>query len=179
MTQPSPPVRTYESELLTALAPSNKDFSRTWVRTLLRDVPEIDQGGVPVSAGQPNRPRLGTWPEFSRTDAQIEAALSLDAVIDTAPAIPVVYYRPHITAARLYLGDPALWKSRAVDGSSESRRDSREIVGAWLAQGRALDAMIPDTVVLPAFETAATTLEPGRQVSERPGTVVVKIGGGW
>lgn len=171
--------RTYDPTLLTALAPSNKDFSRTWVRTLLRDQPEIDQGGVPVGPGQPSRPREATWPEFSRTDAQIDAALALDAVVDTAPGLPVTYYRPHFTAARLYLGDPALWKSRAVDGSSESRRDSREIVGAWLAQGAALDAMIPDTVTLPPFETAASTLEPGRQLSERPGTVVVKIGGGW
>lgn len=171
--------RTYNPALLTALAPSNKDFARTWVRTLLRDLPEVDQGGVPVGVGQPDRPSEATWPEFSRTDEQIDAALSLDAVIDTAPTVPVVYYRPHYTAARLYLGDPALWKSRAVDGSSESRRDSREIVGAWLAQGGALDAMIPDTLPLPPFETTATTLEPGRQVSERPGTVVAKISGGW
>ena len=133
---------------------------------------------MPVPAGQPSRPRLATWPEFSRTDAQLDAALSLDAVVDTSIEPPVSYYRPHFTAARLYLGDPALWKSRAVDGSSESRRDSREIVGAWLAQGAAFDSMIPQTLVLPPFETATSTLT-GTQVAERPTSLVAIIGGGW
>lgn len=179
MTAPSND-RTYEPALLTDLDPASEDFARTWVRTLLRDVPEVKAGGVPIGAGQPTRPSVSTWPEFSRTDTQINAALALDAVRGpngdgTDELIP--YYRPHFTAARLYLGDPNLWKSRAVDGSSESRRDSREIINAWLAQGAALDAMIPSGVVLPPFETAAVT-EATRQAPERPAAIVINTGGG-
>jgi hypothetical protein len=150
--------RTYNPALLTNLDVTNLDFVRTWVRTLLRDKPEVETGGVPLPPGQPTRPRAGTWPEFSRSDTEIDAALALDAVqLET-----VIYYRPHFTAARLYLGDPSLWRTRAVDGSSESRRDAAEITGAWLAQGAALDRLIPaELYPLPAFVTVSSTATSG------------------
>lgn len=170
--------RTYDPELLTALNVRDRAFARTWARTLLRDFPEVQPGKLPLGPGQPSRPSEPTWPEFSRTDFQIDAALELDAVIDASASPPVKYYRPHITAARLYLGDPALWRSRAVDGSSESRRDSMEIVGAWLAQGAGLDAMIP--VPLPPFVLPGTdAADTGRQAPERPVSVVVSTLPGW
>lgn len=154
MTAPAPtPPRTYDESLLTVLDPQNRDFARTFVRSLLRDRPEIDRGGVPLGPGQPTRPRDPTWPEWSRTDLELNAALELDAVLDTSVTPLAKHYRPHFTAARLYLGDPNIWKSRAVDGSSESRRDSGEIVRAWLLQGAALDRMIPAHLwPLPDFE---------------------------
>jgi len=133
--------RTYEPELLGQLDPQSLEWARTWVRTLLRDKPEIDKGGLPVAPGQPARPRDPTWPAFSRADIEINTALELDAVRDTTGG--AIYYRPHVTAGRLYLGDPTLWKSRSVDGTSETRRDALQIVEAWLAQGRAIDALIP------------------------------------
>ncbi|MFC6592407.1 hypothetical protein ACFP81_10650 [Deinococcus lacus] len=142
MTAPTP-LRTYDEGLLDAISLTSRDFARTWVRMLLRDRPEVDRGSVPLGPGQPLRPREPTWPEFSRTDQELNAALALDALTLTVGNEVRVYYRPHITAARLYLGDPNLWKSRAVDGSSESRRDSTEIVGAWLAQGAGLDKLLP------------------------------------
>lgn len=158
--------RTYDESLLDLITLTSRDFARTWARMLLRDRPEIERGGVPVGPGQPTRPREGTWPEFSRTDQELNAALVLDSVLDTTGELPVTYYRPHITAARLYLGDPNLWRSRAVDGSSESRRPSEEIVGAWLAQGVRFDRMIPVHLhPLPAFDadgaeaTGTVTLE--------------------
>lgn len=140
--------RTYDEGLLVPLDPTSLTWARTWVRLWLRDRPEIESGGLPVALGQATRPRQATWHEFSRTDRELNAALSLDAM-KSADGLST-YYRPHFTAARLYLGDPTLWKSRSVDGSSETRRDPNEIVGVWLAQGRAFDALIPLTP-LPAF----------------------------
>ncbi|MCD0156017.1 hypothetical protein [Deinococcus sp. 6GRE01] len=175
MTAPTPD-RTYNPELLTALNVRNLEFARTFARTLLRDYPEVQSGGVPLGPGQPTRPREATWPEFSRTDFQYGVALELDAVLDTTPDTPVKYYRPHITAARLYLGDPSIWKSRAVDGSSQSRRDSQEIIAAWLAQGAALDALIPTGVTLPPFEQPDAVAP---STSTRPRTTVVRTSGGW
>lgn len=161
MTAPTTtPLRTYDESLLDVIALTSRDFARTWVRMLLRDRPEVDAGGVPLGPGQPTRPREPTWPEFSRTDQELNAALELDALTLEVNAMVIRYYRPHFTAARLYLGDPNLWRSRAVDGSSESRRDSSEIVGAWLAQGAAFDRMMPaDLLPLPPFDGdgAATT----------------------
>lgn len=177
MTAPEP--RTYTPAALVGIDVTDQTFALTWVRTLLRDMPEVETGGIP---GQPTRPREATWPEFSRTDTQILAALELDAVRDATVTPVVKYYRPHVTAARLYLGDPALWRSRAVDGSSESRRDSLEIIGAWLAQGAALDGMIPAHLhPLPAFETAdsAAATDGTRVKPERPAGFVVRAEGGW
>lgn len=171
--------RTYDPSLLTALNVQSVAFALTWTRTLLRDFPEVETGGVPLGPGQPTRPRGATWPEFSLTDQQIKAALALDAVLDARPDPPQLYYRPHITAARLYLGNPNLWRSRAVDGSSESRRDSKEIVGAWLAQGAALDRTIPEGVVLPPFVLPGDPTNDDRQDPERPVSVVVRALPGW
>lgn len=175
MTAPTP-TRTYDEQLLDVISLHSRDFARTWVRMLLRDRPEVESGGVPVGPGQPTRPREPTWPEFSRTDQELNAALVLDSLLDTTGETPVPYYRPHFTAARLYLGDPNLWRSRAVDGSSESRRSSEEIVGAWLAQGAALDRMIPGHLwPLPPFEDADPAT-PGTEEPYSPGIPLVVIG---
>ncbi|MFC5846732.1 hypothetical protein [Deinococcus petrolearius] len=171
--------RTYDASLLTALNVESREFALTWTRTLLRDLPEVETGGVPLGPGQPARPRAATWPEFSLTDQQIGAALALDAVLDERPAPPRLYYRPHVTAARLYLGNPNLWRSRAVDGSSESRRDSSEIVGAWLSQGAGLDRMIPADLPLPPFVLPGTDTDAATRDPERPVSVVVRALPGW
>ncbi|MDV6376374.1 hypothetical protein [Deinococcus arenicola] len=162
--------RSYDPALLTALDPTSLDWSRTWVRTLLRDRPEIDRGGLPLAPGQPSRPREATWPALSRDDTEINAALALDAV--RSPT--VTYYRPHVTAARLYLGDPALWRSRSVDGASESRRDAKEITAAWLVQGRAIDALIPPELLPVQHSASAST-----RVLRRPSIVVRPEEQGW
>lgn len=167
-----PAARTYDAGRLTALDVRSPEFTLAWIRTLLRDMPEVEAGGVPVGLGQPARDSEATWPEFSRTDPQIMAAAALDAVVDTAVSPPAKYFRPHFTAARLYLGDPAIWRSRAVEGSSESRRASEEIVSAWLAQGAALDRQIPPHLwPLPPFEEgSAPTTGPGAEDPYVPGT---------
>lgn len=176
MTNP-PPVRTYDESLLDGITVTSRDFARTYLRLLLRDRPEIDQGGVAVGPGQPTRPREATWPANSRTDQELNLALALDRVLDLTADPPVSYYRPHITAARLYLGDPTLWRSRAVDGSSESRRDSSEIVGAWLAQGRALDAQIPASLYpLPPFDEDGAAVGGTPEDEYQPG-IPLMVGG--
>lgn len=168
-------LRTYDETLLDMIALTSRDFARTWVRMLLRDRPEMEVGGVPLGPGQPQRPREPTWPEFSRTDQELNAALALDAVVGMVAGQVMAYYRPHITAARLYLGDPNLWKSRSVEGSSESRRDPMQIVGAWLAQGAALDAQIPSELwPLPPFGPDAGA--PSLEADYLPG-VPLQIGG--
>ncbi len=173
--------RTYEPDDLSLISVESLDFSRTFVRTLLRDRPEFSSGGLPVGPGQPSRASEATWPQYSRTDTEIETALALDAVEDKQANL--TYYRPHITAARLYLGDPALWKSRSVESGSESRRDATEIVSAWLAQGMALDAQIPDALKpLPPFVPPGQTTggEVGTTPTKLPGqTVVIRAEGGW
>lgn len=173
--------RTYNPELLALMLVTSLDFSRTYIRTLLRDRPEFSTGGVPLGPGQPTRASEATWPQYSRTDLEINTALVLDSVLDPTPAVR--YYRPHITAARLYLGDPALWKTRNVDGSSESRRDTAEIVAAWLAQGVSLDAQIPESLKpLPPFVPPGqtTTGEAPSTPTKLPGsTVVIRAEGGW
>lgn len=174
MTAPAD-VRTYDESLLTDFDPTSLPWARTWVRLWLRDRPELEQGGVPLGPGQPTRPRQATWAEFGRTDAELNAALTLDSVKlgDT------VFYRPHFTAARVYLGDPALWRSRSVDGSSETRRDPTEIVGAWLAQGRAFDALLPPALQpLPPFvEVAVGTSNPSPEAGPTRYAIPLEVGG--
>ena len=129
--------RTYDETLLPQLDPTDLSWSRTWVRFLLRDKPSERQV-VPESLGEAPSTEAD-WPDFSRSDVELDTALALDAVkIDET-----VYYRPHVTAATLYLGDPNLWKTRAVEGTSETRRSAVEVTNAWLQQGSAVDALIP------------------------------------
>lgn len=175
MSQPS---RTYDETKLLPLAVDSLVWARTWVRTWLRDRPEVDAGGVPVAAGQPTRPRLPTWPEFSRGDIELDAALLVDAVVDTSTDPHTVYYRPHFTAARLYLGDPSLWKSRQVDGSSETRRDPTAIVEQWLAQGRAFDALMPAALLpLPTFVEVTLDGGGGGVDEYNPPSIPLIVGG--
>lgn len=123
--------RTYQPELLPQFNPLDQVWARNWVRFLLHDVPHRDQQD---DSG---------WPDFSKSDVELDAALLLDVV----GAAPVLYYRPHVTASRLYLGDPNLWRTRAVDGTSETKRDAEQITAAWLAQGKAIDALIPSELL--------------------------------
>ena len=129
--------RTYEEALLPRLDPLSLEWSRTWVRFLLRDKPTAQQVVGEVLGGPPTTAE--GWPEFSRTDVELDTALMLDAVRLNG----MVYYRPHLTAATLYIGDPNLWKTRAVEGTSETRRSPGEITAVWLQQGSAIDALIP------------------------------------
>lgn len=170
----APRARTYDEGLLDVITLTSREFSRTWARMLLRDIPELHEGDE-LESYQPMRDREATWPAYSRTDQQLNAALALDAVIGTVNGEVMTYYRPHITAARLYLGDPNLWKSRSVEGSSESRRDPMQIVGAWLAQGAALDRLIPPELwPLPPFSPDEGA--PSLEADYSPG-IPLQIGG--
>ena len=115
--------RTYDPSLLLPINPSDLACARTWVRLWLRNNPDAQ----------------GKYPEHDLQDSEYEAALTLDAVTDGV----VWYYRPALTAARLYEGDPLLLKSEGAEGWSNSRRDTAEIVAAWLGQGAAFDRLIP------------------------------------
>lgn len=175
MTQPSPPpARTYDESKLLPI-PAHLDdptWARTWTRQFLRDFPELKTGGI--QAGQPS---VETWPAFSRSDVALNAALSLDAVSVTVENVTTLRYRPHITAARLYLGDPNLWRTRSVDSSSETRRDPNEVIAAWLNQGRAFDALFPTGTVLPPFEVVEVeTVSPG-DPEYFPSSIPLIVGG--
>ncbi|GGR00269.1 hypothetical protein [Deinococcus ruber] len=148
MTQSAPPVRTYDESLLLPVDLASVAWGRTWVRQFLRDYPEVQTGGI--GPGQPTRGAV--WPEFSRSDAALNAALYLDSVLLDVGGTLTPFYRPHFTAARLYLGDPNVWRTRNVEGSSETRRDPGEIIRMWLNQGRAFDALFPTGTPLPPFE---------------------------
>lgn len=131
--------RTYQPDLLPTFNPLDLTWARNWVRFLLHDVPHRDQ---PDETG---------WPDFSKSDVELNAALMLDSV---GPSRTVRYFRPHVTAARLYLGDPNLWKTRSVNGTAETKRDAEQITAAWLAQGKAIDALIPDELLPVTAEKA-------------------------
>ena len=122
MTLPSPP-RTYSPALLLPIDPRSSACARTWVRFFLKAQPD-DQG---------------KFPEHDLQDVEYNAALILDSVTDGT----YIYYRPAITAARLYEGDPLLLRSEGAEGWSNTRRSTPEIVAAWLAQGLAFDRLIP------------------------------------
>lgn len=145
MTAPPDP-RTYRAEDLNPISTSSLPWARAWLRFLLQDVPHGDQLGD-----------MG-WKEHSKTDAELDAALSLDAVGQPGN----LHYRPHVTAAKLYLGDPSIWKTRAVDGTSETLRSAQEITNAWLDQGRAIDAQIPAELlpVAPSVSQSVRLLRP-------------------
>jgi hypothetical protein len=153
LTQPAP-VRTYDQSLLLPLAPTSLAWARTWVRQLMGDKPDI-RAGLTNVLGQPIDTTTNLWSQWSKTDVELEASLLLDAVPVVVAGVIVPAYRPHFTAGHIYLGDPDLWRTRSVDGSSETRRDPLEIVRAWLNQGRAFDALIIG-VNLPPFETVTT-----------------------
>lgn len=123
--------RSYDEGKLSPLLPPDPDWARSWVRFFLRQVPDSE----------------GKFPELSPSDAEINANL----LLDTVDFGEVTYFRPHHTAARLYLGNPELLRSEGGQGWSNTRRDAGEITGAWLAQGRAFDARIPEGVILPPF----------------------------
>lgn len=155
--------RTYDPALLPMLDPTHLDWARTWTRFLLRDLPDLERNQLPATLGQQPIAGKPKWPEFSRNDVELETALKLDSV----KVGDVGYFRPHLTASRLYLGDPQLWKSRAVDGTSESRRDAQEIVTAWMRQGAAIDALIP-VPNLPGLVDATPTREEKRWLQAIP-----------
>lgn len=123
--------RTYDQMKLIPINPLSLEWARMWVRFLLHDVPHGNQGGD------------FAWQQYSKADVELNAALELDAV----GPMPTRYYRPHVTARRLYLGDPTIWKTRAVDGTSETMRSAQEVTDAWVDQGRAIDALIPEELL--------------------------------
>lgn len=172
MTQPTLQPRTYDETLLLPIDLISQAWGRTWVRQFMRDYPEVRTGGV--NPGQPVRDPV--WPEFSRTDAGLNASLFLDAVQIDVAGVLTAHYRPHFTAARLYLGDPNLWRTRSVDGSSETRRDPQEVIRAWLNQGRAFDALFPTGTVLPAFDVAEVETASGGEGDWVPGIPLVVSG---
>jgi len=158
--------RTYEEGNLSPIQLDSPDWALAWVRQYLRDYPNV----------RTNEPTHGdVWPEFSRSDQAIDALAELDAV--KLPDGTVLGYRPHVTAARMYLGDPTLWRTRAVDGNSETRRDPNEVVAAWLNQGRAFDALFPAGTVLPPFEVVdVETSTPGAP-EWSPSSIPLIVGG--
>ena len=172
---PNPNERTYDADKLTSLAPTNIVWARTWVRHWLGDRPDL-RTGLPGAGST----ELGIWQQGSKSDVELNALLALDAVPVTVTdglTISVVpAYRPHFTAGHIYLGDPNLWRTRSVDGTSETRRDPMQIVAAWLNQGRSFDALLP--LPLPPFEEVrATALRDGSGgVSLAPGTPIVVSG---
>lgn len=172
MTQSTPPVRTYDESKLLPPDLSNLEWARTWTRQFLRDLPELKTGGI--QAGQPS---VETWPAFSRSDAALNAALYLDSVLLDVNGTSTRMYRPHITAARLYLGDPNLWRTRSVDGSSETRRDPNEVVSAWLNQGRAFDGLFPENTVLPPFEVVDVETVSVGDPEYYPSSIPLIVGG--
>lgn len=113
---------TYDATLLT-VTPTDKNACMTWVRFWLGDKPDREgkQGGHHLS------------------DEEILASLELAAVGGNPR-----YYRPHITAKALLVGNPELWESKKFRDYSEKRRDPEAIAKAWAEQGKAFDALIPE-----------------------------------
>jgi hypothetical protein len=131
-------VRTYDPTLLLPIDPRSSTCARTWVRFFLKTQPDAQD----------------KFPENDLQDVEYNAALTLDSVTDGT----YIYFRPAVTAARLYEGNPRLLKSDGGDNWSHTRRDTPEIIAAWLVQGAAFDRLIPAGLLplTPGLGQAAT-----------------------
>ena len=107
----------YDASKLTPVDAKAGSCAVAWVRFWLRE-----HDDAPVS------------------DAEYLAVCTLDALTDSDGT---VYYRPHVTASRLYRGDVDLVTSRRVGDVSVTQRDPAATVTAWLDQGAVFDRQIP------------------------------------
>lgn len=116
---------TYVENLLLPISPLNIACARTWMRLFLKDKPD----------------EQGNWPDRSMSDEELEAYLvstSLGTVANDGP-----YYRPHLAAANVLVGDPERIRELRYDDFFKTLRRPEEIVKAWYEAGRAFDALIP------------------------------------
>jgi hypothetical protein len=105
--------RTYPSVYMSPAAPTTIRWAVAWVRFFLRDKPN----------------EALAFPPGSLDDAELSANLTADALVDAVAdgGDDSVYYRPHVTAARLISSNPT-WINRWSGGAtSEEYRDALEV----------------------------------------------------
>ena len=116
--------RTYRRGDLHPIRVTSLDWALSMCRNMLRHVPD----------------NAGNYPERAYFDDEITAELKVTAV---ANAQNVLYYRPHIAARNLYLGDPYRLKSHSTETYSKTLADAREVADSWLERGASFDRYIP------------------------------------
>lgn len=106
----------YDATALAPINPRNVDCAAAWVGFWLRgsDALGLDE---------------------------ITANLLLDSVVD--PVGRVTYYRPHLTASRLLLGDQAVLAAYRLGDVTETYRNPQDIANAFMQAGTAFDTLIP------------------------------------
>lgn len=119
---------TYTIANLDPADPDGVAWALAWARFLLRDKP--NEGSA--------------FPPGSLDDDEITANLNADRVQDTTAGggDGTLYFRPHVTAARLIVSNPN-WLSRwAAAGVSEEYRDAEGVARAIRTQNQWIDDLI-------------------------------------
>lgn len=120
--------RTYTQGDLDPIDLDGAAWALAWVRFFLRDKPN----------------EATTYPPGSLEDAELEANLNADRLQDTIASggDDTYYFRPHITAARLIVINPAWIRRWAAAGVSEEYRDAEELARAIRTQNTWIDDAI-------------------------------------
>ena len=123
--------RTYDTGALLSADPSSKAWAVAYVRHALRDIPND----------------ADTYPEGSLTDVEIEALIEFDTSTDTVAGggDGTVYYRPHITAARILKSDPTRVRYFQAAGTGYGPVDPVHTASRIERAGRVIDLDIADT----------------------------------
>lgn len=105
--------RTYTEANLASPDTTSTDWALAFVRFVLRDTPND----------------ASTFPEYSMTDAEISAALEVDAITDKVSlgGDGSVYYPAHRTAARLLRTNPQYAERISVAGYTETRTPASQL----------------------------------------------------
>lgn len=120
--------KTYDVSKLQPINPLDRECALAWVRLWLRDKPDSE----------------GNYSDRVLEDAEYYALLKADAPADYAVLpLPLVYYRPHVTAALILRSDPERAESVSYDGLSKTKRSVDALVDAILEAGAAFDRLIP------------------------------------
>lgn len=118
---------TYLENLLLPIDPKSKNNARTWVRLFLKDKPDAE----------------GNYPDRNLSDLEIEGFLEGASVTDGT----TVYYRPHVAAANILVGEPERIRELRYDDFYKTLRRPEEVVKGWYDAGRAFDLLIPDELL--------------------------------
>ena len=122
-------VKTFERDELFPIKINDLTWALYMLRHLLRDIPDEENAN---------------YPENSYSDDELKGALQLDALTSDAG---LSYYRPHVSAKNLFLGDPYRLKTHASETYSKTLADPTQVTNAWLEQGKRFDALIPDELL--------------------------------
>lgn len=118
--------KTYSEAHLALNDPTDPNWALSYARFLLRDKPN----------------EAGVFPADSLDNAEIDVMLVATAVIDSYPATPVTYYRPHEAAALILDSNPEFLSTYGEANTSGTYRDLPAILRGVRSAGQWIDDKI-------------------------------------